>query len=256
MEVEMKAILKEKKQFGSRDVLYVFDCPELASKAKPGQFVEVKVSDGMEPFLRRPISIFDATENELKLLVRTVGTGTKLMTAWEAGKEVDILGPLGNGFDLEQVDQKALLIGGGIGAAPLYFLARELQAKGKDVKLLFLPKRDAVVLESFGDLIDAANIVFAENRHAFPDVLKEVIKTGDEKPQIFTCGPTAMMKTATQVALEEGAAIQVSLEERMGCGIGICAGCAVAIKIDDGDFTYKKVCKDGPVFNGEEVLFS
>lgn len=252
----MKTILKEKKQFGSRDVLYVFDCPELASKAKPGQFVEVKVSDGMEPFLRRPISIFDASENALKLLIRTVGIGTKLMTTWEPGKEVDILGPLGNGFDLSAVNEKALLIGGGIGAAPLFFLAKELQAQGKDVKLLFLPKRDAVVLESFGNLIDEANIVFAENRYAFPDVLKEELQTANEKPQIFTCGPTVMMKTATKVASEEGASIQVSLEERMGCGIGICAGCAVAIKTDDGDFTYKKVCKDGPVFNGEEVLFS
>lgn len=251
----MIAKLLKKEVFGTRDLLYTFDCPGIAAKAKPGQFVEVRVSEGMEPFLRRPISIFDAAENELKLLVRTVGTGTKLMTEWEPGKEVDIIGPLGNGFNLEVSAKEVLLVGGGIGAAPLYYLAKELLKKDKRIQLLFLPKRDAVVMDSYGDLKEAFTVHYSENRKELPVILKQVLDQPEGIDMIYTCGPNAMMKTVSEIAGAKSVPVQVSMEERMGCGIGICAGCAVAIKTDDGDFTYKKVCKDGPVFWGEEVLF-
>lgn len=251
----MTATLIKKEFFGNRDTLYYFDCPEVASKAIPGQFVEVRVSEGLEPFLRRPISIFYAEGNVLVLLVRTVGKGTTMMTEWETGHKTDIIGPLGNGFDLGAGSEDVLLVGGGIGVAPLYYLAKKLLEKGKKPRLLFLPKRDAVVMESFGELVSQLNLTFSENRKELPEVLEKTIE--ETKPGVvYTCGPNMMMKAVSEICAEKGIAVQVSMEERMGCGIGICAGCAVAIKTDDGDFTYMKVCKDGPVFDGKEVLFN
>lgn len=252
----MIAKLLKTEAFGQRDTLYLFECPEIAEKAKPGQFVEVRVSDGMEPFLRRPISIFDAEGSILKLLVRTVGKGTRLMTGWGPGKEVDIIGPLGNGFDLESAGKEPLLVGGGIGAAPLYFLAKELLKKGCNPKLLFLPRRDAVVLNSFGNLKEELHTVFSENRKELPEILKITIDEAEHLNMVYTCGPNMMMKTVSEICEERNLPVQVSMEERMGCGLGICAGCAVKIKTEDGDFIYKKACQDGPVFAGKEVLFN
>lgn len=250
----MIALLNQKIIVDEKDTLYVFECPEIARKAKPGQFVEVQVSDGTEPFLRRPISIFDVRDTELKLLVRTVGKGTFLMQKWEPGKEVDIIGPLGRGFHLHRDDKNVILAGGGIGAAPLYYLTRELLKGGKNVTLLFSPKRDMTVLKSFEDLQDNIKVEFNENRHTLPGVLEELFRKNGADV-IYTCGPTAMMRTVVEKAQAAGIPSQVSLEEKMGCGIGICMGCVVPIKTRGNDFEYKRVCHDGPVFDGEEVIF-
>lgn len=251
----MKAVLIRKISFGSRDTLYYFDCPEIAGEAKPGQFVEVRISEGLEPFLRRPISIFNAEKNILALLVRTAGKGTGLMTRWESGHETDIIGPLGNGFNLEQGGENVLLAGGGIGAAPLYFLAAELLKKGKKPSLLFLPKRDAVLLDAFEPLNKEVRTIQCENRKELPLILDKLTDEAERPDMVYTCGPRMMMKLVCGICAKRNIPVEVSMEEHMGCGIGICAGCAVAIKTEDGDFTYKKVCEDGPVFSGEEVLF-
>lgn len=250
----MKAILKQKQILGDKDILYTFECPTIASKAKPGQFVEIKIRDGVYPFLRRPISIFDTDEKEVKLLVRAVGAGTRIMETWDVGKEVDLLGPLGKGFQIDENTKKVLLIGGGIGVAPLHLLAKVLLEKGKNVSMIFLPKRDAVVMESMNDIIETIDITYGENRKALSEILDSKLSCPSVFDTVYTCGPNAMMSNVVKRCMENKISCQVSMEERMGCGIGLCVGCVVPIKTTDG-FEYKKACKDGPVFLGEEVLF-
>lgn len=249
----MLAKLLERRAVTKRDTLYCFECPELARKAKPGQFVELLLNDASaDPFLRRPISIFDCDgEKTLTLLVRTVGRGTEYMTRWEPGTGVDILGPLGHGFHWAESDKRCLLIGGGIGLAPLNYLARVLLAEGKQVELLFLPKRDDALLAAL-PCREELTIHFAENRGAVGGVLDALLNAGTDR--VFCCGPEGLLEAVAAGTLERGVPCQLSMERRMACGIGICLGCAIAIRTGDG-VTYKKVCKDGPVFEAEEVAF-
>ena len=248
----MLAKLLEQRRITDRDTVYVFECPELACKARPGQFVELKLTDSAEPFLRRPISIFDADgERTFTLLVRTVGRGTEYMTRWTPGAEVDVLGPLGNGFSWEKSAENCILVGGGIGLAPLNYLARELVREGKKVRLLFSPKRDAGVMDSLPEC-EKLEIFYAENRDGVCPVLSEMVE--EPADAIFCCGPEGMLETVGAFAMERGIPCQLSVERRMGCGFGICVGCAIAIRTEHG-VVYKKVCKDGPVFRAEEVSF-
>ncbi len=250
----MKAVLKEKIKYSEKDSLYVFECPEIADAAHAGQFVEVRVKADVKPFLRRPISIFDAADGKLSLLVRTVGEGTRIMEEWTGGEEVDILGPLGNGFSLEEGNEDVLLVGGGIGAAPMNLLIKTLAAAGKKIHMIFLPKRDQALMESMADLTANIDYVVCENRHGLPAAMDQMTEKADIK-MVYCCGPTPLMKTVADYCNAKDIESQISLEERMGCGIGLCIGCVVAIKSGD-DFEYKKVCQDGPVFSGKEVLFS
>ena len=248
----MLAKLLEQRSVTERDTLYVFECPELARKARPGQFVELKLTDSAEPFLRRPISIFDADgERTFTLLVRTVGRGTEYMTRWTAGTEVDVLGPLGNGFSWDKNWESCILVGGGIGMAPLNYLARELVREGKRVRVLFSPKRDAQLLESLPER-EKLEIACSENRAGVCPVLEEMLT--EHTDCVFCCGPEGMLESVGEYAVEHGIACQLSVERRMGCGFGICVGCAIAIRTENG-VVYKKVCKDGPVFRAEEVSF-
>lgn len=248
----MLATLLEQRRITDRDTLYVFECPELARKARPGQFVELKLTDSAEPFLRRPISIFDADgENTFTLLVRTVGRGTEYMTRWTAGTEVDVLGPLGNGFSWEKDTESCIIVGGGIGLAPLNYLARALAREGKRVRLLFSPKRDAQLLDAMPEK-ENLEIFYSENRAGVRPALEEMLS--EKTDQIFSCGPEGMLESVGECAMEHKIPCQLSVERRMGCGFGICVGCAIAIRTEYG-VEYKKVCKDGPVFWAEEVSF-
>ena len=248
----MKTVLIEKSGFGPRDTLYKFRLPEPVPSA-PGQFAELKVHDGLSPFLRRPISIFHAEGDELELLVRTVGAGTTQMLGWELGHEADILAPLGNGFKWVEGSGDCLLVGGGVGIAPLNYLAEKLLDAGKSVHLLFLPKRDSAILGAVHRL-EEMDACIAENRSELPDALDAALSSGKGKDGVYACGPDAMMRLVSDVCGQKGIFCQASLEERMGCGFGICFGCAVRIKSEDG-FVYKKACSDGPVFDGGEVVF-
>lgn len=247
----MEAVLMERRQATPRDHLYIFHCPAIAAAAQPGQFVEVKVSRHHVPFLRRPISIFDADGSQtFTLLVHTVGEGTALMEEWTPGQRVDVIGPLGHGFSWREEERTALLVAGGIGLAPMELLARKLLEAGKRVRLLFTPRRHDALLDALS-LRDRVDILEADNREVLPQVLGQAL---DGVDMVYACGPEGMLETTARVCGEHGTRCQLSMERRMACGIGICLGCAVAIR-QDGQLTYKKACKDGPVFWGEEVSF-
>lgn len=247
----MRAKLAEVRSITPRDTIYTFECPAIASAARPGQFAEIRLTDGQTPFLRRPISIFDADGgSRLSFLVRTVGRGTAYMTTWVPGTEVDILGPLGRGFSWGADDRSCLLAAGGIGLAPLNFLADRLLDEGRRVGLLFSPRRDSALLAALSRR-DEMEIFFSENRAELPVVLDGLLAQAD---RVFACGPEGMLETVAGRAADRSVPCEISTERHMACGIGICMGCAIAVYTDNG-VTYKKVCQDGPVFSAEEVAF-
>jgi dihydroorotate dehydrogenase electron transfer subunit len=225
---------------------------ELVNEIKaPGQFVHVKVGTGIDPLLRRPISIADHDHEEqtMTLIYRAEGKGTKLLSTVNIGEMVDILGPLGNGFTVEDGKNKtALLVGGGIGVPPLYGLSKRLIEHGWTVKhiLGFQDGSVSFYEEHFTELGGTylATVDGSKGTHGFvTDVIQNEAPQFDE---YFSCGPTPMLK-ALQSKLDEKKGF-ISLEERMGCGIGACFAC-VCHKLDDPQgSSYVKICSDGPVF--------
>ncbi len=231
---------------------YVIDCPEMAEQTKPGQFLHLLC--GGDAFLRRPISICDVTENRyLRFIFEVRGEGTRALAEKKAGERLDVLGPLGNGFTLYPEDEDAvLLIGGGIGVFPLLNLAKKLE--GKATTILGFRNKDAVMMEQ--EFINVSRDMFLATDDGscgfhgrVTDVLSNILKS-NKVSRIYTCGPTVMMKAVTEMAAEYGVPVQVSLEERMGCGVGACVTCTCTV-----NGSRKRVCKDGPVFDGAEVEF-
>ncbi|MBV7503797.1 dihydroorotate dehydrogenase electron transfer subunit [Bacillus sp. sid0103] len=222
----------------------------------PGQFVHLKVSNGLDPLLRRPISIssFDIEQNSLTMIYRKEGKGTSMLSELRPGMNVDILGPLGNGFPVEEVStgDTALLVGGGIGVPPLYELSNQLVAKGvKVIHVLGFQTASAVFYEEEflknGETY-VATVDGSFGRKGFvTDVMKEL-----QFDCIYTCGPTPMLRAIEQNYQDKK--VFLSLEERMGCGIGACFACVCKKKDDPTGVSYKKVCSDGPVFRAGEVL--
>ncbi len=228
----------------------------MAKNALPGQFVHIKC--GEENFLRRPISICDTKDDFLRFVFEVKGKGTFYLSQCQTGDELDILGPLGNGFDLSKSKNgAAVFVGGGIGIFPL--LKCEKLMPENSVTILGFRNKDAVIMENeFKEFCKDFYITTDDGSYGkkgfVTDVLKEVIKK-EKVGCIYACGPMAMLKNVAELARENKIKCEVSLEERMGCGIGSCLVCACRIKSGDGE-KYLHVCKDGPVFDGEKVIFN
>ncbi|SEM46181.1 dihydroorotate oxidase B, electron transfer subunit [Mesobacillus persicus] len=224
---------------------------------EPGQFVHVKVSNGLDPMLRRPISIASINKDEGKftIIYRKQGRGTSILAEKKQGEMVDILGPLGNGFPVEEAAPRetAILVGGGIGVPPLYELAKQLVNKGVQViNILGFQNESAVFYESkFAKLGETyiATVDGAYGTKGFvTDVITEKSINGDI---LYSCGPTPMLRALETAGYAPK--VYLSLEERMGCGIGACFACVCHVKDDPSGYAYKKVCSDGPVFRAGEV---
>ncbi|NPV91426.1 MAG: dihydroorotate dehydrogenase electron transfer subunit [Firmicutes bacterium] len=240
---------------------------EIARSARPGQFVNVRCGDTYDPLLRRPISIhrIDPEAGEISLLYRVVGRGTRKLSALKAGETLDIVGPLGNGFKTEGFtgsDREAVLLGGGIGAAPLFALAAELaDQRGRVMVMLGASTSvDLLQVEEFRSLglpvLLATDDGSAGGRGTVVDAFRSWLKDSGKKPGlVFACGPHPMIKALQRLCAKAGIELQVALEERMGCGLGGCLSCVCKIKSGgDSDWRYARVCQEGPVFSGEEVL--
>ncbi|MCL1829703.1 MAG: hypothetical protein FWG32_09495 [Oscillospiraceae bacterium] len=249
----MTAVLKSKQAIGPGSTLYISECKEIASAARPGQFLEVRTAKGHHPAMRKPLSVFCVEGDTFGMLVKTVGYGAEFMINRKPGDIFDIIGPLGQGFRYSEKDDNFILAAGGIGLAPLNFLARELTKKGKKVYLLFSPKRDAALTDAITER-SGLDIAYTENRHTVADDLKKMIERVKDPCGVFTCGPNSFMKLVSETASLYGLKTQASLETRMSCGMGVCLGCVVPIRAE-GDFIYKTVCRDGPVFDAGEVIF-
>ena len=212
-----------------------------------GQFINIKL-DGL--FLRRPISVCDLNGDTVTIIYKVVGKGTDLMSQMAEGTELDVLTGLGNGFDTEHDCEKPLLVGGGVGVPPLYRLTRDLVARGKDVTVVlgFNTESEIFYAEKFEELGAKVILATADGSVGVKGFVTDAIReSGVEADYFYSCGPLPMLKALCN-SLEIGG--EVSLEERMGCGFGICMGCS--IHTTKGA---KRVCKDGPVFKKEEVIW-
>ena len=236
---------------------FAIKAPEIASVAKPGQFLEIKVTDTTEPFLRRPISIYNLDGENVEFIFQVKGRGTELLSNKNIGDKIDVLGPLGKGnFTVKEYSNVAI-IGGGIGTYPLYELAKEL--KGKTNLNVYLGFRDKslVTCEKEFESIGLNKLVITTDDGSYKekgfaiDFMKKDIEE-HKVDKIFACGPLPMLRAVKAFAVENNIPCEVSLEERMGCGIGACLGCAIKIGIGE-DARYGHVCKDGPVFDAKDV---
>lgn len=238
-----------------------FVSKSIASNAKPGQFVHIKVPGDHSLLLRRPISIHDVQTQTgmVEIVYQVVGKGTRILSGINAGQIIDVLGPLGNGFTISKEIRNAFVVGGGCGIAPLKFLMRRLKEMGVAITaLLGFRNRESVyeleIFERFSDRLFVTTDDGSLGRKGLvTQVLEEELK-GQPPDIMFACGPTPMLKVVQQLAREYSVPCQMSLGERMGCGIGGCLVCSCAVRTRDGDFEYKRVCKDGPVFWSEEVI--
>ena len=212
---------------------------------KPGQFVEIAVPGY---YLRRPISVSDVDNDRLTIIYKTVGKGTTAMAQMLPGEELDILTCLGNGYDLTKATEEVLLIGGGVGVPPLIYLAKKLREQNKKVHAIigFNTKNEVFAEEVFEKLGCDVKVCTMDGSYGRQGVVTDVIEM--PAPYYFACGPMPMLRAIAQTVGTNG---QMSMEERMGCGVGICVGCSIETK--NG---VKRVCKEGPVFNVEELTFS
>ena len=227
---------------------------KIAAQARPGQFVSVYCNDGGH-LLPRPISLceIDQKEGTLRLVYRVVGKGTEMFAALKSGDSVDVLGPLGNGFPMEEAEGKRVfLIGGGIGVPPMLETAKQL--KGEPV--LVMGYRDELFLtdemKKAGELVIATEDGSAGTKGNVLDAIRENDLKAD---MIFACGPKPMLRALKAYGLENNIPCYVSMEERMACGVGACLGCVCqSTEVDDhSQVKNKRVCKDGPVFLSTEV---
>ena len=259
MPVNIFAELVKKQELIQGIFKFSVKAKEITDIAKPGQFLEIRVSDQIEPFLRRPISIYNIEKENgiLEFIFQIRGNGTEILAKKEIGEKIDIIGPIGKGtFNIEGM-KNISIIGGGIGIFPLYELAKNAKKQGTNVNTyLGFRNKDFVVLEEeFKEVSDSLKLTTDDGTYGIKgfciNLLKEdVLK---QKPDcIYACGPLPMLKAVKAMAMEENIPCQISLEEKMGCGIGACLGCAVKVKVEDTE-KYLHVCKNGPVFEAKNV---
>jgi len=267
------AALIVKKETWGEYCLLALHSPAIAKAAGPGQFLMVKVNDRPRPLLRRPFSIHAKDRSRLEIFFAKVGEGTEILAERNAGETLDILGPLGKGFRLPRKARDggtAFLVGGGRGIAPLYFLARELRARGVRPRIFYGGRTEAQLplISKFAELgfdlfvsTDDGSLGF----HGFicPMLERELARwlnaprrggRPERRPELFVCGPDAMMKDAAAVAGRYRLPAQFSLESIMGCGIGACWGCVRRIR-KAGRAGWLKICEDGPVFRNSEIVW-
>jgi dihydroorotate dehydrogenase electron transfer subunit len=247
--------------------------PVIARQARPGQFVHLRCHNGIEPLLRRPFSFHRLNRNNFELLYKIVGRGTNLLAKQQKGGKIDVLGPLGNGFDTirgtRDEGRGTILVAGGMGVAPLLALAERLyEGRGKreegrrERKLLVLlgakNKRQILCEREFKKSAAEVQIATDDGSRGYKglvtDLLKKVLRplAISYLPfAIYACGPKPMLKETAAISKAFAVSAQGCLEENMACGVGACQGCAIRTKAG-----YKRVCKDGPVFDLKDIQWT
>ncbi len=213
---------------------------------RPGQFVNIAL-DGL--YLRRPISVCDCEDGKLTIIYKVVGKGTERMSVMEQGEMLDVLVGLGNGYFTDYSGDKPVLVGGGVGVPPLYWLCKELIKEGKTptVVIGFNTEKEIFYKEQFESLGVKVLVTTADGSFGIKGFVTDAIKEIEEYSYVYTCGPEPMLKAVYNATTTSGA---YSFEERMGCGFGACMGCSCKTKYGN-----KRICKDGPVLEKEEIIW-
>jgi dihydroorotate dehydrogenase electron transfer subunit len=224
------------------------------TSSQPGQFVNIRPTAGSDPLIRRPFSIFNQHDSIIELVIKVIGRGTRLIAAFEPGP-LDMLGPLGKGFTIIN-GKHALLVGGGVGNAPLYYLARMLREAGNRVtfvygtrseEYIYLEDRFAETTENF---IIATDDGSRGRKGLVTTFAEEILRGPQTVDMVYTCGPAPMMASLSSICNSMGVPVEVSLENYFGCGIGLCSGCTVATTAGQ-----KRSCVEGPVMDGSIILW-
>ena len=261
MPVNIKAKLLENEELKPGIFKFSVQADEIVNTARPGNFIEIRVNDDIEPFLRRPISIYnmDKEKGILEFIFQVKGKGTTILAKRNKGELIDIVGPLGFGPFKYSNFENLGIIGGGIGVFPLYELAKSAKNENKNVNTyLGFRNKDLVVLENeFKQVSNQLTITTDDGSYSQKgfaiDFLKKDIEAG-KIDSIYACGPLPMLRAVRELALEKNIPCQISLEERMACGLGVCLGCAVkTAKSSKEAPEYWHVCKAGPVFQAKDV---
>lgn len=256
-QVFAKLIKKEK----LLDGLYKFsvETEEIVKVAKPGNFVEIRINENSDPFLRRPISIYnlDKENGVLEFIFQVRGIGTNILAKKEEGDLIDIIGPLGNGTFKFEDKKNIAIIGGGIGIFPLYELAKQAKKAGVNIHTyLGFRNKDLVTLEKEFEEV-SSKITITTDDGSYKEkgfAINYLEKDLSGFDGIYACGPLPMLKAVKKISEERGIPCQISLEEKMGCGLGVCLGCAVKTATSPKDAPeYVHVCKTGPVFDSKMV---
>jgi dihydroorotate dehydrogenase electron transfer subunit len=228
-------------------------CPEIASSVKPGQFLNIRVSETMYPLLRRPFSVCDVEGDYFYLMFNVFGEGTRILSRKHKGDLIDILGPLGNGFNLDSDYETAVIVAGGLGAAPFPFVTRKIKSAKKILSFIGGKTHSDVIkygLENISVATDDGSEGFKGNVVQLLEKNMDTLKNG--KVKIFACGPNAMLHALKEFCILNDLECEVSTECAMACGFGICQGCP--IESTERKDKYYLVCKDGPVFNIKDVV--
>lgn len=219
--------------------------PSVFSDLRAGQFVNLTI-EGF--YLRRPISVCDSRDGKLVLVFKILGQGTRELAKLTVGDKVAILSPLGNGFQLVE-NKKTVLVGGGVGVPPLYFLAKKLLKQGVQPKVAlgFASKEDVFYVKEFQDLGLEVKVATVDGSDGVQGFVTRIIEEDFTDTEfLYCCGPIPMLRALHELNIPG----EFSFEERMGCGFGACMGCSWKVKGG-----YKRVCKEGPVFQSEEIIW-
>lgn len=233
-------------------LLKVFS-PQLTSIIKPGQFLNIRVTERVYPLLRRPFSVCDVEGNHLYLMFNILGEGTNILAHKPIGSDLDILGPLGNGFNIDGDYETAVIVAGGLGAAPFPYLTRKLNGKKNILSFIGGRTKDDVItynLKNFIEASDDGSLGFKGNVVQLLSQNLELLKS--KKIKMFACGPTVMLRALKEFCIKNEFECEASTECAMACGFGICQGCPIESTSETDK--YLLVCKDGPVFNIKDVV--
>ncbi len=250
---EEKGIVKENKNICANYYLMEIETKTIAENSKPGNFVMIGINNNYDPLLKRPFGIYDVKDNSIYIYYEVVGKGTKILSEKRSGDNLDLIGPLGNGFP-ELKDKKILMIAGGMGIAPIYYGIKNYM-QNNQVSLVYGARaKENLNLVSEIEKLNLKSILLYTDDGSLgtkgyvSSDLKKIISENDIDITI-SCGPEKMFESLNAVLKDENTKNYVSMEARMGCGIGVCHSCVVET-VSDG---YKKVCSDGPVFDMGEM---
>ncbi|HPT06985.1 MAG TPA: dihydroorotate dehydrogenase electron transfer subunit [Candidatus Omnitrophota bacterium] len=257
--IQFKAKIVRNTKVGPAYWQLAVEAPAIARAAVPGQFAMLKVCSGTDPLLRRPLGVHGVKGNRVIFMYEVVGRGTQALTKALPGHEIDIIGPLGNGFHYKKNSPKysSIIVAGGMGVVPLLFLAQQLVGRNeKPVVLIGGRTMSHIVCKTAFKAIGCDVKISTDDGSAgFNGRVTELLASllairGCRQSIIYSCGPKPMLKAVSAICLEKNIPAQVSLEEHMSCGMGACRGCVV--DTIDG---YKRVCKEGPVFEARQIIW-